>query len=143
VPDLHSPRRWRNLHSPRQSAYRAIPDVAALADSVGAYRIWLGGRETIGAGTSASTPLWAGLIARLRQATGNRIGWLTPLLYRPDLEGAFSDVTRGHNRISNRGGAYHARVGWDCCTGHGTPNGDELLKRLRALYRPARARRER
>lgn len=136
-------RSWRNPHAGSRDAYRGIPDVAALADSVGAYRIWLGGRRTIGAGTSAATPLWAGLIARMRRATRGALQWVTPLLYRPELDGAFTDVIRGHNRISRHGSAYRAHHGWDCCTGHGSPRGDRLLAALASLYERPRAKRER
>jgi kumamolisin len=79
-------------------------------------------------GTSAVAPLWAGLIARLAQASGTRFGLLQPLLYAgitPGVDAAgFRDIVEGTN------GAYKAGPGWDACTGLGSPNGTALLTRL-------------
>jgi kumamolisin len=107
---------------------RGVPDVAGNADPVTGYLVVVDGqRETIG-GTSAVAPLWAGLIARLAQATGKRFGLLQPLLYAGAAPGAaapgFNDVVQGNN------GAYKAGPGWDACTGLGSPNGPALLDLL-------------
>ena len=60
---------------------RGVPDVAGNADPVTGYLVVVDGqRQPIG-GTSAVAPLWAGLIARLAQATGKRFGLLQPMLY--------------------------------------------------------------
>jgi len=105
-----------------------VPDVAGNADPVTGYLVVVDGqRETIG-GTSAVAPLWAGLIARLAQATGKRFGLLQPMLYAGAAPGAaasgFNDVVQGNN------GAYKAGPGWDACTGLGSPNGAALLDLL-------------
>ena len=72
--------------------------------------------------------LWAGLIARLAQATGKRFGLLQTALYAGTTAGAatlgFNDIVDGNN------GAYKAGPGWDACTGLGSPNGAELLNLL-------------
>jgi kumamolisin len=107
---------------------RGVPDVAGNADPVTGYLVVVDGqRETIG-GTSAVAPLWAGLIARLAQATGKRFGLLQPMLYAGAAPGAaapgFNDVVQGNN------GAYKAGPGWDACTGLGSPNGAALLDLL-------------
>jgi kumamolisin len=107
---------------------RGVPDVAGNADPVTGYLVVVDGqREPIG-GTSAVAPLWAGLIARLAQATGKRFGLLQPLLYAGVSAGAaapgFNDIVQGNN------GAYKAGPGWDACTGLGTPNGTALLTLL-------------
>ena len=107
---------------------RGVPDVAGNADPVTGYLVVVDGqRETIG-GTSAVAPLWAGLIARLAQATGKRFGLLQPMLYAGAASGAaapgFNDVVQGNN------GAYKAAPGWDACTGLGSPNGAALLDLL-------------
>ncbi len=44
---------------------RGVPDVSAYANQVPGYQIRLGGQNCGVGGTSAATPLWAGLIARL------------------------------------------------------------------------------
>jgi kumamolisin len=107
---------------------RGVPDVAGNADPVTGYFVVVDGqREPIG-GTSAVAPLWAGLIARLAQATGKTFGLLQPALYAGVAPGTaqpgFNDIISGSN------GAYSAGPGWDACTGLGTPNGAALLKLL-------------
>jgi kumamolisin len=107
---------------------RGVPDVAGNADPVTGYLVVVDGqREPIG-GTSAVAPLWAGLIARLAQATGKRFGLLQPMIYAGAAAGAaapgFNDIVQGNN------GAYKAGPGWDACTGLGSPNGAALLDLL-------------
>jgi len=107
---------------------RGVPDVAGNADPVTGYLVIVDGqREPIG-GTSAVAPLWAGLIARLAQATGKKFGLLQPLLYAGVTSGSaaagFNDIVSGDN------GAYKAGPGWDACTGLGSPNGAALLTLL-------------
>jgi kumamolisin len=107
---------------------RGVPDVAGNADPVTGYQVIVDGQaEPIG-GTSAVAPLWAGLIARLAQASGKRFGLLQPLLYAGITPGAaatgFNDIVEGDN------GAYKAGPGWDACTGLGSPNGTALLTLL-------------
>jgi len=109
-------------------AGRGVPDVAGNADPVTGYLVVVDGqRQPIG-GTSAVAPLWAGLIARLAQATGKRLGLLQPMLYAGASAGVatqgFNDIVGGTN------GAYKAGPGWDACTGLGSPNGAALLTLL-------------
>jgi len=111
------------------AAGRGVPDVAGNADPLTGYLVVVDGkREPIG-GTSAVAPLWAGLVARLAQATGKKFGLLQPLLYAGVAAGAvapgFNDIVEGNN------GAYKAGPGWDACTGLGSPNGTALLTRLK------------
>jgi len=107
---------------------RGVPDVAGNADPVTGYQVIVDGQSEPIGGTSAVAPLWAGLIARLAQATGKRFGLLQPLLYAGVTAGAaapgFNDIVVGDN------GAYKAAPGWDPCTGLGSPNGTVLLSRL-------------
>ena len=105
---------------------RGLPDVAAKADFAPGYDTRVCGIDLpLGGGTSAAAPLWAALVARLNEGTGARCGHLTPLLYRPNFRGTTRDVVKGSN------GEYHARRGWNACTGWGTPRGDRLLAALR------------
>ncbi len=103
---------------------RGVPDVAAKADLTQGYRMIVAGQEFSGGGTSASTPLWAALIARCNEVAGRRAGWLNPLLYRDHMSQALRRVPIGNN------GYYHANDHWDPCTGWGTPDGEELVKLL-------------
>jgi kumamolisin len=105
---------------------RGVPDVAADADPVtGVVVMHIDGKhlEPIG-GTSAATPLWASLIARLNEGLNARCGFINPVLYTKLAHGVLNDITSGNN------GAYAAKVGWDACTGLGTPNGANLLSAL-------------
>jgi kumamolisin len=104
---------------------RGVPDVAGNADPVSGYLVVVDGQQQPVGGTSAVAPLWAGLIARLAQATGKRFGQLQPLIYAGAVTGVaqagFNDITQGSN------GAYSAGPGWDPCTGLGSPDGAALL----------------
>lgn len=103
---------------------RGLPDVAINACLTSGYRILFQGKWLPNGGTSAAAPLWAGLIARLNQALGRRLGFVHPYLYRLAGTPAFRDITQGNN------GFYKAGAGWDACTGNGVPVGRELLAAL-------------
>jgi kumamolisin len=107
---------------------RGVPDVAGNADPTTGYQIYSGGQSQVVGGTSAVAPLWAALISRLAEATGQRFGLIQPALYAgitPGVDVAgFNDITSGNN------GAYTAGPGWDACSGLGSPDGTALLTRL-------------
>ena len=107
---------------------RGVPDVAGNADPATGYQIYSGGQAQVVGGTSAVAPLWAALISRLAQATGQRFGLVQTLLYAGVAPGVgmagFRDITSGNN------GAYTAGPGWDACSGLGSPDGTALLSRL-------------
>ena len=112
--------------NPGHKIGRGVPDVAAVGDPVtGVVVMHVDGKslEPIG-GTSASTPLWAALIARLNQGLKARCGFINPVLYAHCATGVLNDITSGNN------GAYSAAVGWDACTGLGSPQGERLLHAL-------------
>jgi kumamolisin len=64
----------------------------------------------------------------LAQALGHPLGLLQPALYTAAAKTTgtppLHDITSGDN------GAYHAAVGWDPCTGLGSPDGTALLAAL-------------
>ena len=103
---------------------RGVPDVAAVADPHTGYDVLVDGKRMVIGGTSAVSPLWAALVARLAQAAGKPFGLLQPKLYAAARAGqvapGFRDVTSGDN------GAYTAGPGWDACTGLGVPVGSTL-----------------
>ena len=108
--------------------------MAGNADPYSGYQVAVDGKPQPIGGTSAVAPLWAGLIARLAQASGTRFGLLQLLLYAgitPGVDAAgFRDIVEGTN------GAYKAGPGWDACTGLGSPNGTALLARLSPTTNP-------
>ncbi len=97
---------------------RGVPDICADADPQTGYAIRVDGGDFVFGGTSAVAPLWAGLVALLNAASGRRLGFANPLLYANP--GVLNDIVEGDN------GAYSAAVGWDACTGLGSPNGAAL-----------------
>ncbi len=118
---------------------RGVPDVAANASYNSGYSgiIVGGGDRFIGNGTSASAPLWAGLIAVINAALGKNIGFVNPAIYHLGSS-VFRDIVPrdGPADNSNSGVAgYPAKQGWDACTGWGSPNGVVLLEGLRNYYR--------
>ena len=105
---------------------RGVPDVAGDADPESGYSVVVDGQASVIGGTSAVSPLWAGLLARINQALGKNVGYVNPLLYATTTESTFHDITSGTN------GDYSAGPGWDACTGLGSPNGAALLSVLKS-----------
>lgn len=99
---------------------RGVPDVAADADPVTGYKVYVDGSAEVIGGTSAVAPLWAGLIARIVQLSGKRVGLAQTRLYAGVTPGnatsALRDITSGSN------GGFSAGPGWDPCTGLGVPS---------------------
>jgi hypothetical protein len=124
---------WQVARGMTGGAQRCVPDVAAMADfGDGSLNrgpiIFLGGVAYRGSGTSLSSPIWAGLSALINQARANAslsaVGFLNPKLYAAAGTAAFNDITAGSI------GAYSAGVGYDFCTGLGTPNMTNLITYL-------------
>src|ERR1700744_6445645 len=137
---------WQNLVNTTANGgsanYRNIPDVALTADAI--YAIYNNGQSTVIGGTSAAAPLWAGFCALInQQATGsgdNLAGFLNPALYQiaqgTNYTACFHDVTTGNNESGASPRRYRAGVGYDLCTGLGTPNGTNLINALAPLAQP-------
>jgi kumamolisin len=108
---------------------RGVPDVAGNADPATGYKVLVDGTSAVVGGTSAVAPLWAALICRLAEATGQSFGLMQSLLYAGVTAGVaapgFRCIETGNN------GAYQACAGWSACTGLGVPDGPALLARLK------------
>jgi tripeptidyl-peptidase-1 len=123
------------------AAGRGFPDVSALGSQI---LIFDGQLETVG-GTSASCPIWAGVIALVNDyvitKTGKPLGPLNPFLYKmaADHPSAFTDITVGDN-ICTEGGCsanckgYRATKGWDPVSGLGTPVFTEIISYASTLF---------
>jgi len=106
---------------------RDVPDVAFASSPDDPGYIVLGDNgDAFGVGgTSAGTPIWAGLAAVLVQQHGGRIGALNPELYRLARAAAaggpavFHDVTIGTNAVGGTTG-FSAAPGFDLATGWGS-----------------------
>src|SRR6266581_4145516 len=112
--------------NPSKFVGRGVPDVSGDADPVTGYDVYVDGQASVIGGTSAVAPLWAGLTACINQTLGKRVGALTSLLYSQvaPVNGTFHDITTGNN------GAYSAQIGWDACTGWGSPIGSAIASAL-------------
>jgi subtilase family serine protease len=124
---------------------RGVPDVAADANPNPGSGVPVvtsdgGAGYTISehGGTSASAPIWAGIIALADQYAKRHLGLVNPAIYRiarsPQYHEAFHDITSGsrntakfpHGTITG----YRAGLGWDPVTGWGSPNAKVLVPLL-------------
>ena len=117
---------------------RASPDVAALGEG---FQVFVNGEiKTVG-GTSASAPLFAGLVSLLNEARTQKgrppMGFLNPWLYAH--QDMLTDIVDGSNAISRSGTAapygFNCTKGYDPVTGLGTPAFTKML--AAALSSPA------
>ncbi len=121
---------------------RCIPDLAANADwNASPYLLCVDGKVQPNGGTSAATPLVAGLLTLINasRATAQRVGYLTPVLYQtiPSANGTVgaagcTDVKSGDNNTASIGG-FSAGPGYDAVSGWGAPNGRNLLQVLSSV----------
>ena len=126
----YAPNYGPNVYNQSGNA-RGFPDVAAIGLNVAT--VFNGTTYGVG-GTSASAPIFAGIVTLLNEARiaagKGPIGFLNPTLYaHPE---AFNDVTIGNNPGCLTGG-FNATPGWDPVTGLGTPNFGKLKDVFLAL----------
>ena len=114
---------------------RNVPDVAMTADNV--YVRADGADQDVG-GTSCAAPLWAGFTALVnQQAVANGkppVGFINPAVYvigtGTGYGTAFHDTTVGNNYNSSSFTKFPAEIGYDLCTGWGSPTGTGLINAL-------------
>jgi subtilase family serine protease len=134
---------------PGIGAMRGIPDVAADGDSVTGIAVITsnaGGGYTLSghAGTSASAPLWAGIIALADQYAQRHLGFVNPAIYQiartSQYHQAFHDVTAGNSNTvefpPTTITGYRAAPGWDPVTGWGSPDAQVLVPLLARYATP-------
>jgi subtilase family serine protease len=123
---------------------RGVPDIAMSASISGAvllYESFTGapGLWGPGGGTSAASPLLAGIVAIADQYAHTRLGLINPALYQLEREHApgLVDVTQGNNTVSFtlNGTAltvdgYPAMHGYDLVTGVGTVDAARFVPEL-------------
>jgi kumamolisin len=138
---------------------RGLPDVAGNAGASTGYLVSQppGSQDPIApvGGTSASAPMWAALMACVREALTAKFNGTVPQFFFNDFvyangkTAAFRDIVGGRqftfdpnqglvpgafiptgNNRSTKADGYYAQAGFDLCTGWGSPNGNELLKQL-------------
>jgi subtilase family serine protease len=122
------------------TARRNIPDVAMVADDI-AFVADNGQQET-GEGTSFAAPLWAAYIALANQqaVTSSQppVGFLNPAIYGigegPNYNTVFHDIATGNNTTTCSPDNFFAVVGYDLCTGWGSPNRAGLITAFSCGY---------
>jgi subtilase family serine protease len=115
---------------------RNVPDVALTADNV--YVVCDNGESHICGGTSCAAPLWAGFTALVNQqavAAGRpTVGFINPAIYAigesTNYAADFHDITTGDNTSPGSPTNFYAVLGYDLCTGWGTPAGQNLINDL-------------
>lgn len=110
---------------------RATPDVSALATN---YRTLGNGAYGCISGTSAATPVFAGMLSaindRLISDGKAPVGFINPAIYSAGSVG--TDVTEGNNKQSGCPAGFGAATGYDAITGLGTPDFERLATLLGA-----------
>lgn len=120
---------------------RGIPDISALSTHL---PVTVAGLTFPVGGTSASTPLWAALVALLNDLEAGRgrppLGFLNPWLYSLSSTGALRDITTGGDSAGecfalegctlSRTYGYDVVAGWDPVTGLGVPDFGGLVENL-------------
>jgi subtilase family serine protease len=139
---------WQPAASFARAGARLVPDLSAFADARPGYAIICsagvvgcvpspGQTMAFVGGTSAATPLVAGMIAlwiqKARAQGLPRVGFAPPLLYALAAKSpaAFMDVTIGSNAIYDVA-CCRARGGYDLATGLGSPRADSIAASLPA-----------
>ncbi len=141
-------RPWWQPAIPSQSTYRMVPDVAAFADPSPGYAIVCshevqgcgpspGQSISFVGGTSAATPLVAGMIAlwdqQAKQSGLPNPGFVPPLLYSiaQHAPGSFLDITTGGNAVFAGVSCCTATPGFDLASGLGSPLANQIVQQLR------------
>jgi len=142
---------WQSAPGVSSINARLVPDLAmaASADHDG-YFIVENGEAVLDGGTSAATPVFAGIVLLMEQALGvNGLGNINPALYSLASEPArtcdttavtlacvFHDITQGNNIVPCTAGTngctggsmgYSAAVGYDMVTGLGSVDAAGLV----------------
>ncbi len=121
---------------------RGVPDVSAFSTNFPTVVDYI--TFPVG-GTSASTPLWAGIVALLNDYEAEKgrqpLGFLNPWLY--SLDTGLKDITTGGNNAGScsllagctlaKTVGYNVTEGYDPVTGLGSPVLSELTKALDAI----------
>ena len=121
----------------------AYPDVSLVGNN---YAVYFGVLAGAGFwiptdGTSASTPVVAGMMALMKSKLGKKLGMVAPLLYAlPAGSDVFNDITEGANGCSSTccgKAGFPATEGWDAATGLGSLDAGKLLAALPGMIRAA------
>jgi uncharacterized protein (TIGR03437 family) len=131
---------WQN-GTPVPGKFREVPDVAmAASPNHDGYLVITNGAPGIYGGTSAATPVFAGIVLLLNEYVGaNGLGNINPNLYQiaSTTANVFHDVTSGGNIVECAAGTngctggvlgYSAGPGYDLVTGLGSVDAYNLMQ---------------
>jgi len=119
------------------TTFRNTPDVSMPADN-----IWVfagdGQQDGDYEGTSCAAPLWNGFTALINQQANtyrhSPVGFINPAVYAigkgPQYDLCFHDITIGNNFWPGSSNNFPAVLGYDLCTGWGSPTGSNLINTL-------------
>jgi len=120
---------WQSGEGTVPSRGRGVPDVSIVGGNLHPVGTVVGGVTVPLAGTSVSTPIWAGIAATADEVHGSDLGLLDPSFYEILRNSSYAsdlhDVETGWN-------GYSAHAGWNPVTGVGTPIVAPLLADLGA-----------
>jgi kumamolisin len=123
----------RNIGAPR-----ALPDVAANAAMSSGPLVRYAGKDLVGYGTSAATPICAALLTRVAASVGHAVVGLEGWLYSTDAKSCLRPITKGENGVLGSAMPfYRAGPGWNACAGLGALHGEELVGALIKSRRPS------
>jgi len=138
---------WQTGSGVPQNHARNMPDIALNAACETTYANYFNGSQSNFCGTSASAPTFAGIMADIEQAAGERLGFLNPTLYSlaSSDPSVYHEITSGcsllqpspNNPATKQG--YCAHAGWNFVTGWGSIDATRLAMHLapRAHIEPA------
>ncbi len=129
---IYSKPAWQTGPGVPADGMRDVPDVSATAAGHDGYAIYLNNQLCAVAGTSASTPSLAGVMAMVVEKTGARQGNANPTLYSLATSqqsggvAVFHDVTTGNNSVPGVTG-FSAGPGYDQGSGVGSVDAAMLV----------------
>lgn len=103
------------------SCGRSVPDIAMDADPNSGAEVTVAGIPAAVGGTSLASPLSLGVWARLESASGNHLGFASPVLYRAYGSAGYHDIVLGDTV------PWPALPGYDLATGMGSVDVAKML----------------
>ncbi|HEV7926119.1 MAG TPA: protease pro-enzyme activation domain-containing protein, partial [Verrucomicrobiae bacterium] len=118
------------------TSFRNFPDMALTAENC--FVVFEQGETGPFSGTSCAAPLWTAFTALINQQGAlyghPPVGFICPALYAlakgPRYDAVLHDITTGNNTNAVYTNQFFACVGYDLCTGWGTPTGSNLINAL-------------
>jgi subtilase family serine protease len=129
---------WQKGSGVPENGFRNIPDIALNAACETAYVVYWNVSQGTFCGTSGAAPTFAGIIADITQAAGERLGFLNPTLYSlaSSDPSVYHEITSGCSLLKPNPNdpatktGYCAHAGWNFVTGLGSIDATRLATHL-------------